>query len=43
MTSPITWSLSASVLVSDAVCAQQAVDRAALALEDLDDLVATAC
>ena len=35
----MTWSRSARVLVTDAVWAEQALEGAALALEDLDDLV----
>ena len=38
MTLPMTASLSASELVSEATWFEQALDGAALALEDLDDL-----
>ena len=40
MTSPISWSRSASVLVSDEVRVSRSFDVAALALQGLDDLVA---
>ena len=36
---PMTWSRLASVLVTEAVCDEQALQGAALALEDRDDLV----